>query len=137
MALGIMDTADVAAAYKRSTMISETPDIDWVLRGWRGLRTYVMRAGAATRRHDLSVKHACLDKASKLLILLEGITPDAGNARLSARLRDLYTSFQVRLVMANATNDAAAMNELAGQLTELDHMFSRLVPPERTQGVSV
>jgi flagellin-specific chaperone FliS len=95
-----------------------------------------MRAAAATRRHDLLVKHACLDKASKLLILLEGITPDAGNAKLSARLRGLYISFQVRLAVANAANDAAAMNELAGQLTELDRMFSTLAPPGNAQGVS-
>jgi flagellar biosynthetic protein FliS len=127
MTPGIMDATDAAAAYKASARSSETPDMDWLLRAWRGLRTYLMRAAAATERGDLQVKLGSLDKASKLLVLLQGIMPDNRDSPLATRLRGLYTSFHLRLMTANAQNDVAAMRDLADQLSELDSVFSESV----------
>lgn len=120
----ILDTYDAAAAYKVAAMTSEPPDLDWVIRGWRGLRTYFMRAAAATERGNLGIKLNSLDKASKLLSLMQGITPPDENSIMAVKLRGLYTSFHLRLSAANAENDAATMRDLANQFVELDRIFS-------------
>jgi flagellin-specific chaperone FliS len=123
-----MDGADHGAAqYKRAIMLSEPPGVMWIVRGWRGLRTYLLRAAQAAESGDIAGKVAALGKASALLAFLYAITPrgtpTGRSARLGAAIAPVYQRLHCLLALANARNDAASIREVSDALAHLEEVF--------------
>jgi flagellin-specific chaperone FliS len=125
----LMD-ATVAAAYKKVVMSSEAPDLDWIIRGWRGLRTYLATAIRAIDREDLSARVAACGRASELMVLLRRITPDGHDSALGQRLAMVYDTLHIELAKANAAGDRTALQGIVQALASLEHGFA---PSGQTQ----
>jgi flagellin-specific chaperone FliS len=120
--------ATAAAAYKRAVMSSETPDLDWIARGWRGLRTYLAAAIRAIDRNDLAARITACARASDLLVMLRRITPDGPDCALGQRLAAIYDSLHVELAKANAAADRLALQDIMQAFASLEADF--MLPAE-------
>lgn len=112
-----------AAEYKRAAMLSAPPDAMWIVRGWRGIRTYLLHAAQAAERGDAAGKLAALKKSSELLAFLHRITPQGRNARLGSTIATVYERLHCLLALANANSDPAAFRDVSGALAELERVF--------------
>lgn len=117
-------SATGAAAYKRAVMSSETPDLEWIARGWRGLRTYLATATRALDRQDLAARSAACGKASELLVMLRQITPDGPDCELGERLAAIYDTLHIELAKANAAGDREGLQGIMNALASLEAAFT-------------
>jgi flagellin-specific chaperone FliS len=119
-----MDGLDHGAAqYKRAIMLSEPLGVMWIVRGWRGLRTYLLRAAQAAEQGDIAGKVAALGRASSLLAFLYKITPTGRNARLGSAIATIYQRVHCLLALANARSDPASFREVSEALAHLEAVF--------------
>ncbi len=93
-----------AEAYKRTSMLTEEPSLSWIIRGLRGVRTYVAAASRAATNGDVQTRAEAVSRASGLLAFLQGLTPDNDASPLGQRLGQVYTGFQLRLTEAHAAS---------------------------------
>lgn len=107
-------------------MLSEEPSLNTILRGVRGVRIYVERAARAQAHERLAEKGEAVSGAASLLLFLQGISVVDGQSSLGQRLVDLYTSFQVSLTRAHASNSVAAFKALSDELKELNIQLGKL-----------
>jgi len=112
---------DGAARYRQATMLTEPPSIMWIVRGWRGVRTYLLRATRAAERGDIPGKIAALQKSSELLAFLYRLTPSGEDAKLGASIAGVYRQLHCLLALANARSDAALLRELSEGLAKLEN----------------
>lgn len=123
-------SATGAAAYKRAVMSSETPDLEWIARGWRGLRTYLATAIRALDRHDLAARGTACSKASELLVMLRQITQDGPGCDLGQRLTAIYDTLHIELAKANASGSREILQGIMHAFETLEADFP--LPHERT-----
>jgi flagellin-specific chaperone FliS len=114
--------SDGAARYRQATMLSESPTIMWIVRGWRGVRTYLLRAARAAEQGDLSGKIAALQKSSELLAFLYRLTPKGNDAKLGAAIAGVYRQLHCLIALANAKDDAASLREISEGLAYLENI---------------
>lgn len=93
-----------AGAYKRTSMLTEDPSLSWIIRGLRGVRTFIAMANRAVTNDDIQSRANAVSRASTLIAFLQGLTPDNEEATLGLRLSQVYTSFQLRLTEAHAAS---------------------------------
>lgn len=117
--------APAATAYRTATMLSESPDLDWIRRGWRGLRTYTGTAMRALERGDLETRTTACRKASELFVLLRGITADGPDCALGSRLAAIYDRLHIDLIQANAASDKQAFEEIMRAISLLESDFGQ------------
>jgi len=117
-------SATGAAAYKRAVMSSETPDLEWIARGWRGLRTYLATAIRALDRHDLGARCAACNRASELLVMLRQITPDDPDSELGQRLTAIYDTLHIELAKANASGNKETLRGIMQAFEALEADFA-------------
>jgi flagellin-specific chaperone FliS len=123
----------VAAQYKQAIMLSEAPGVMWIVRGWRRLRTYLLRAAQAAERGDIAGKVAALGKASSLLAFLYKITPQGRKVPLGDAIAKVYQRLHCLLALANARNDPASIREVSEALAHLETVFLEACATPRTQ----
>ena len=109
----------IAGAYKTTSMMSETPDITWIVRGLRGVQTFLRRAILAIEEGDVAKKHQMIEKAGQLIMQLDALARSAGGS-LSERLSAIYTTLHVRMVTANASDNRAEMASILSEAQELE-----------------
>lgn len=109
-----------AAAYRQAVMTSEDPDLDWIVRGWRGLRSYLARAIRAIEQGDLAAQTSACRGASDLLVLLQRITPAADDTSLGHRLRTIYDALHLQIAKANAEQDKRALQQIVQAVARLE-----------------
>lgn len=117
--------APAATAYRTATMLSESPDLDWIRRGWRGLRTYIGAAVRALERGDLEARATACRKASELFVLLRGITEDGEDRILGSRLAAIYDRLHIDLIRASAAADKQAFEEVTSAISALERDFGQ------------
>ena len=117
--------APAATAYRTATMLSESPDLDWIRRGWRGLRTYMATAIRALERGDLEARTTACRKASELFVLMRGITADEADSALGSRLAAIYDRLHIDLIQANAAADKRAFEEIMSAISALERDFGQ------------
>jgi flagellin-specific chaperone FliS len=113
-----------AAAYKRAVMSSEVPDLEWIARGWRGLRTYLAAATRALDRQDLTARSTACGRASELLVMLRQITPNGPDCELGERLAAIYDTLHIELAKANAVGDRETLLGIMHALATLEAGFA-------------
>ncbi len=124
-------SATGAAAYKRAVMSSETPDLEWIARAWRGLRTYLATAIRALDRQDLAARCAACNKASELLVMLRQITSDEPGSELGQRLAAIYDTLHIELAKANASGSRETLQGIMHAFETLEADFA---PPDERKG---
>lgn len=118
--------SDAAVLYKSTSMMSEEPSIDWLLRGLRGLRVFLAQAVAGIETGNIDAKITAVTRVSELLSFMQGITQSQGEQSLGASLANLYTSFHVQLTKAHAENDAKGLREISDQIGQLERELSNI-----------
>lgn len=117
-------SATGAAAYKRAVMSSETPDLEWIARGWRGLRTYLATAIRALDRQDLAARCAACSRASELLVMLRQITQDGPDCQLGQRLTAIYDTLHIELAKGNASGSREILQGIMRAFETLEADFT-------------
>lgn len=123
----------VAAQYKQAIMLSEAPGVMWIIRGWRRIRSYLLRAAQAAERGDIAAKVAALGKASELLAFLYKITPQGRNVPLGGAIAKVYQRLHCLLALANARNDPTSIREVSDALAHLEAVFLETCEKPRTR----
>jgi flagellin-specific chaperone FliS len=95
-------------------------DIAWLAQGWKALRLYGRRAGAAIETEDMVTKAQMLGKAGQLLVVMSGILQTADGQALGQALMTIYTALQYTLLRANLENSLAALDDFDRALALLD-----------------
>ncbi len=121
-----------AGHYKQAIMFSEPPGAMWIVRGWRGLRTYLLRAAQAAERGDVAGKVAAVKKSSDLLAFLYKITPAGRNARLGTAIARVYERLHCLLALGNVKNDPASFRDVSNALAHLEAVFLKAHEISRT-----
>lgn len=111
-----------ADGYKRA-MLTTPPDVSWIVRGWRGVRAYFLRAAKAAEKGDVPGKLAALRQASELLAFLHRITPKGRSEELGRAISTLYERLHTTAALANAKSDPVALRGLSDDLASLEADF--------------
>ena len=109
----------IAGAYKITSMMSEMPDMTWIVRGLRGIQTFLRRAALAIEEGDGPKKLQMIEKANQLIMQLDALARSA-EGPLSEKLSAAYAGLHVRIVNANASNDAPAIASILSETQELE-----------------
>ncbi len=109
----------IAGAYKITSMMSEMPDMTWIVRGLRGIQTFLRRAALAIEEGDRTKKLQMIEKANQLIMQLDALARSA-EGPLSEKLSAAYAALHVRIVNANASNDAPAIASILSETQELE-----------------
>lgn len=85
------------------------------------------QAKASLNNGDIAGKGEAIGKAISILQegLIGGLNPEAGG-ELAANLNDLYAYMTQRLLVANLTNDIAALDEVSGLLRDLQQAWEAI-----------
>jgi flagellar biosynthetic protein FliS len=119
--------SQIASLYKNASMLSEDPSGDWIVRGIRGVKTYILMAIRSINDEDINSKNNYVQKASDLLFFLQGIVVDDGENSLGQRISALYTNFQVNLTKAHAENSVSQLRHLVQELMTLETDMKKIL----------
>lgn len=92
--------------------------------GWHGLRVYLRRAREAIGSGDRADKAAAIHAADQLLVFLQSIVAQGGDAELGASLTRIYQALQAALLNANLYDDAGALDWAERELIALQRSVS-------------
>lgn len=116
----------VAKVYKTTSMMSETPDMSWIVRGLRGVQTFLRRAIRAIENGDVTTKLSMIDKASMLFGRLDDLARSSPGI-LSDRLTGIYGFMHIKMVTANGTNDIDGLICVISEAERLGNELSFIV----------
>jgi flagellin-specific chaperone FliS len=119
--------SSIANTYRSAAMLSEEPSGQWVIKGIRGVKTYIYMSIRAINDQNIEAKNQYVDKASKLLVLLQGITKPEGENSLGGKLSTIYTNFQLALTKAHAGNNIIEFRNLAAELEALELNMANVI----------
>lgn len=98
----------------------------WIVRGLRGLRTFMAQAVKRIEAGDIAAKGDAVLRASELLSFMQGLLNHQGEAFLDEQLTRLYTSFQVSLTKAHAENSVDEFRRLSDEIGKLESEMDKL-----------
>ena len=83
-------------------------------------------------RQEVAAKHACIDKALKIIFGLQGTLDFERGEQVAVALNDLYLYAIRTLTAANAGNDVEALRKVRGFLDEVRNAWAQLARERAT-----
>lgn len=93
---------------------------------FEGALERIAQAKGAMQQKQIERKGTLITKAVNIIGGLQGCLVDAGDGELTANLDSLYDYMIRRLIRANAQNDEAGLDEVAGLLIDIKSAWDQI-----------
>ena len=126
-------TASEYAAVGTQTGVTEATPHRLIQMLLDGALDKIARARGAMQRREIAEKGSCINSASSIILGLHDSLDMEAGGEMAANLSNLYDYMIRRLMEGHATNDIAALDEVASLLREVKRGWDA-IPDEAING---